>query len=327
MKKIYLILSLVAIAGFSFGQRAVGTSKPINATLGTNSSQRLVSDTITEHFAGGTPTIYSSQGGGFVAGHNAYMDLGKMMLFEMPQAGYSVTEVLYWFGYVTGNPSSVVTATIYADNAGEPGAVLATQTIPYSAIDTTMAGLQVIDANAAFNAKATFTNPVAIPSDNKFWAGITFTYNSTDTIGLVSTTDPEYALAATNTWEEWSDNTYHSFNGGSGTWQLDIALGIFPSVTFGIGTKELKSNFNVAQNQPNPFTGSTAIQYELAAASSDNSLKIFDVTGKVVYSENLGSKAAGQHNMVLNLDLNAGVYFYTIASGDVVSSPKRMVKN
>ncbi len=252
MKKVLFLFSAMAIVGSTFAQNApskkffstsnqtpslglvlenqnvnkqVGKSLPAKLNLkskGKFQKGTTTIDTISSHFVG-TPTLFRSTNGGYVSGHNGYGDLAKMQRFD---ANYGITssgtinKVILAFGAKNGSPTSVVSVKIWSDNAGEPGNVLGTVDVPYSDIDTTTAnGLTTV----------TFANPVQIPSNKIFYAGISFTYGGTDTVGLITTDDGDFANAVTHTWEEWNDNTYHSF-GDPANWDLDIALAIFPVV-------------------------------------------------------------------------------------------------
>jgi len=82
----------------------------------------------------------------------------------------------------------------------------------------------------------------------------------------------------------------------------------------------------VGQNYPNPFTGSTVIDYELPAAAQV-SFSIMDLTGRKVMEENQGMMSAGRHNFTLKTsNLEAGVYFYTLQAGNFTQT-KQMVIN
>lgn len=252
MKKVLFLFSTMAILGSSYAQNAPSRmffstnneaksfaslleNQSINKIAGTSTPAKLnikpranankgttTTDTLMSHFVG-TPSLYRSTNGGYVTGHNGYGDLSKMQRFD---AAYGVTatgtinKVIMAFGAKNGSSSSVVTVKIWGDNAGKPGTVLASIDVPYSAIDTTTAnGLTEV----------TFPNPVAIPANKIFYAGISFTYGGTDTVGLVSTEDGDFSAALTHTWEQWDDGTYHSF-GDPTNWDLGIALAIFPVV-------------------------------------------------------------------------------------------------
>jgi len=106
---------------------------------------------------------------------------------------------------------------------------------------------------------------------------------------------------------------------GSSTWgfidpdnvgQPMIRLNLADSTT---NIKSLTHNFfKLEQNIPNPTSNETRIEYFLSDFTSVN-LSIIDITGKSVYSENLGNKPQGKHQVNLNLsDLSNGIYFYTL---------------
>jgi len=80
--------------------------------------------------------------------------------------------------------------------------------------------------------------------------------------------------------------------------------------------------FAVFQNEPNPFNDKTTISFNLPAAG-DAMLKVFDVTGKVIYT-NKGSFGNGMNSFVLSkTDLPAnGVMIYQIESGANVDTKK-----
>jgi hypothetical protein len=82
----------------------------------------------------------------------------------------------------------------------------------------------------------------------------------------------------------------------------------------------------VGQNYPNPFTGSTVIDYELPAAA-EVTFSVIDLTGRKVMEEYQGMMSPGQHHFTLKTtNLEAGVYFYTLQAGSFTQT-KQMVVN
>ncbi|MGB0137946.1 MAG: T9SS type A sorting domain-containing protein, partial [Flavobacteriales bacterium] len=68
----------------------------------------------------------------------------------------------------------------------------------------------------------------------------------------------------------------------------------------------------VGQNVPNPAVNMTTINYSLVQ-SSTVSLEVFDAAGKLVISQDYGTRAAGEHNIVLDVAaLPAGLYNYSV---------------
>ena len=79
------------------------------------------------------------------------------------------------------------------------------------------------------------------------------------------------------------------------------------------------------QNQPNPFKDFTNISFELAEAAN-TSIKVMDVTGKVVYTH-VSNYEKGYHTLTLS---NAhftgkGVYYYQINAGEFTATKKMIL--
>ena len=81
----------------------------------------------------------------------------------------------------------------------------------------------------------------------------------------------------------------------------------------------------LAQNRPNPFSGSTEVTFELDQASTV-SLRVYDTTGRQVATLADGAMAAGPHSVTYNANgLSAGVYVYVLNVDGAVSSRRMMV--
>ncbi|CAN5755573.1 hypothetical protein BH11BAC7_BH11BAC7_22140 [soil metagenome] len=81
------------------------------------------------------------------------------------------------------------------------------------------------------------------------------------------------------------------------------------------------------QNMPNPANGNTVINYTLAN-NSDVLFNITDVTGKVVYTENINNQSAGSHRVDINTNVLAnGIYFYSMTIGGQQVTRKMTVAN
>jgi flagellar hook assembly protein FlgD len=90
--------------------------------------------------------------------------------------------------------------------------------------------------------------------------------------------------------------------------------------------------FVLAQNEPNPFSHETTIRYNLSQASLVT-LKIFDMTGRVVTTLVNETKASGYSSVKWNgkdelgrLVVN-GIYFYRIQAGDFKAVKKMVLLN
>lgn len=90
------------------------------------------------------------------------------------------------------------------------------------------------------------------------------------------------------------------------------------------GNNNLPLETELYQNYPNPFNPETVIKFYLSTLS-DVSLKIFDITGREVFSYNEAGLNRGYHS--LNIDMTgkpSAVYYYVLSAGQV-SITKKMV--
>jgi hypothetical protein len=87
-------------------------------------------------------------------------------------------------------------------------------------------------------------------------------------------------------------------------------------ISYQIGVAEAPSAFSVAQNTPNPFNPTTTISFTLAKAGKVT-VEVFNSAGQRVDTLVNGSMSAGSHSVTWNASkVSAGVYFYTVKSGD-----------
>ena len=85
---------------------------------------------------------------------------------------------------------------------------------------------------------------------------------------------------------------------------------------------EIPANFALHPPYPNPFNPSTAISYQLQAASLV-SLTIFDIAGREVAKLVEGFKPAGSHSVTWNAEgLTSGVYFARLTAGEFKQTKK-----
>ena len=75
---------------------------------------------------------------------------------------------------------------------------------------------------------------------------------------------------------------------------------------------------------PNPFSEITNFTFNLDK-SAEIGVQLFDITGKLVYTENMGKKSAGKNNVSINAgNLPAGMYMYRITSDGKASVSKKV---
>lgn len=73
-------------------------------------------------------------------------------------------------------------------------------------------------------------------------------------------------------------------------------------------------------NSPNPFTGATNIRFSLSE-SSDVTLNVYDITGRLVTNLISGRRAPGEHGVMFEASgLASGVYFYRLQAGEQVKT-------
>ena len=101
----------------------------------------------------------------------------------------------------------------------------------------------------------------------------------------------------------------------------DAGLNVM-SVTLG---SDVEAEFALMQNEPNPFSVQTVIEFTLPSAG-DATLKVLDVTGKVV-KQLTGTYAKGNNSIVLTkAELGtSGVLYYQLESGDYTATKKMII--
>ncbi len=133
------------------------------------------------------------------------------------------------------------------------------------------------------------------------------------------------------TWAPLTDPyfTATTYVGAFGTSNWTSGWSQFNPVNYVIGinriSSEIPSTFSLGQNYPNPFNPSTTIKFDIQK-SGLVTLKVYDATGKEVRSlvnEKLGT---GTYEYNFNAsNLNSGVYFYKLVSGNYSETRKMLL--
>ena len=90
------------------------------------------------------------------------------------------------------------------------------------------------------------------------------------------------------------------------------------------GRNNTEQTFELYQNKPNPFNGSTTVSFDLPQASKAT-LTITDVTGRVVWKYTDEFDKGTQSIVISERDINAtGLLYYTLEAGDF-SAVKKMI--
>ncbi|HEX2787957.1 MAG TPA: T9SS type A sorting domain-containing protein [Ignavibacteria bacterium] len=88
---------------------------------------------------------------------------------------------------------------------------------------------------------------------------------------------------------------------------------------------EIVGEYKLFQNYPNPFNPATKIDYYLPK-SGHTSLRIYDITGKMIAALVEGKMEKGFNSIVFDAkSLPSGVYFYILKSNDFVQSKKMVL--
>jgi len=82
--------------------------------------------------------------------------------------------------------------------------------------------------------------------------------------------------------------------------------------------EEMPTEYSISQNYPNPFNPTTKLKFALPQMSLTK-LIIYDLLGREVQTPINKELEAGYHEINFNAsNLNSGVYFYKIQSGDLL---------
>lgn len=195
-------------------------------------------DTLTSHFPDYSDTLFNAGVEGYVSGHNYWQDQAKLQKFDtnygIPSSGdYEVRAILFWIAAKEGlSSTSVSFAAIWEDgpNGVPPSPTPLANTTLLIDVDTSQAGRMHINGNAYYNAVATFQNPVPVPANRKFWAGIQLTssnyffheYAWLKTTNVGSFPDTNAVL------DQWSDGSFQNTN--AWTFVREFAYAIFPVI-------------------------------------------------------------------------------------------------
>lgn len=118
-------------------------------------------------------------------------------------------------------------------------------------------------------------------------------------------------------------NGIHSSLGGiNGLWYSAHAS-VKGTIMSGVGVEEAApAAFSVAQNAPNPFNPTTSINFSIANAGNVT-IDVYNIAGQKVDTIANEFMDSGSHSVVWDASgFSAGVYFYTVKSGDISKTMK-----
>ena len=100
-------------------------------------------------------------------------------------------------------------------------------------------------------------------------------------------------------------------------WMYLDYLGIdSPKSAVGVEDESIPSSFEVYANYPNPFSGSTAIPYDLAQ-TSQVLIELYSITGERITTLVDELQSAGRHKVQFDAGhLASGIYLYRVTAGN-----------
>jgi hypothetical protein len=106
--------------------------------------------------------------------------------------------------------------------------------------------------------------------------------------------------------------------------QQGVKSDILP-VGVGNENENMPVRYELSQNYPNPFNPVTNVKFAIPK-DGNVSLKIYDITGRLVAVYLEGLVKAGYYNAEIDgTDLSSGVYFYTLSAKDFVETKKMVL--
>ncbi|MCK5820564.1 MAG: T9SS type A sorting domain-containing protein [Bacteroidales bacterium] len=142
--------------------------------------------------------------------------------------------------------------------------------------------------------------------DNSFWLGSTESYPASS--------EKQWGfMEQDGVWVQGSDYSK----------MIRLNINNHENIIDGLGVEN--SMISLDQNYPNPLSSQTRIQYELVQEEIVT-IEITDITGRIVMLIEEGVKPRGKHAVLLsNLDLESGLYSYTLKAGKSVMTRRMMV--
>jgi len=149
------------------------------------------------------------------------------------------------------------------------------------------------------------------------------------------------ASLSTNSGANWSEYSLPSGSCGAGTMVLGrnylitqnctslLKMQISYNVALNVEEQVISPNipvaYNLYQNYPNPFNPSTEIKYDVLK-TGNVMLKVYDQTGKVIYTLVNGIKNPGSYSVKFDAsNLSSGLYYYSLETGGNTFTKKMLL--
>jgi len=260
---------------------------------------------------------YSSPGGGFVSGNNAYLDKAKVQEFR---AGNfcNIYAVIFHFGYkkfASLSDSSYVGINFYQlnntgrntliSNAQCPGNIFFKDSIKVSDIDTSNANVFI------------YNNPIF--TDSNFAIGIDFDrLNILDTIALFTNLDGD----AGNREQSWEQDASGNWFTLKYNWPLNSDYAIFPIVNTSVGIASIANKKPSLILSPNPSSiGEVNINISKSLVQTIN---VYNSNLQLVNSKSI---AKDDFNLTVQLETQSpGIYFIEVKTKNNIYFEKLIVE-
>ena len=262
-------------------------------------------------YADAPPVLYPNPfGDGYIAGTNGYGDIGKYQRFDFTQT-VSLKAVTIYLGFkqINGNPDDI-NVVIRSVTDSVPNQYLATVAKTLDEFAEPGAGTR-IDLDV----------PIAIQPGTKIFVGLEWSGTADDQFAIFAD-ENEFGDLANRSWEQYSDNTYHSFNENSSfSWGLDVDLHIDAHYVGLVSAQEPDNQvFTLSPNIPNPFVGNTNIPFTLKQGGNVQ-LDVFDMNGRHVSNLLNEIRSAGNHQVRFDAaNLSAGHYAFRLTVNGVTAT-------
>jgi PKD repeat protein len=281
-------------------------SKTINDYIQVSGSSVEI-DTLNYPLAGDY-AVYVTENNTFITGNNEWGDLAKANYFQVNQ-DFFITGVLVEFAYATGgNPNIEIALWNNNGNNGSPGTKIGSETVSLNLIKNHINNEQM--TFVAFNP------PINVTSS--FYAGFMLPTAAGDTLVVWSNTEGD--TNPSTAWELWSNNVWYSFS-DEDSWQMNIALAVFPIVQNTLGMNENDSD-DFLTIFPNPSKGMYSISTQMIEDETSN-VSVYKSDGtllSILVEKNIG---------ILKVDLTnepAGLYLIKVET-ESTSYFRKVVKN
>jgi PKD repeat protein len=264
-----------------------------------------------------TPTIYTAQSGGYLAGQNGYGDISKADIYTNSTPNTVVDAAIIIFGVGTSSGTGqTANAKVWGITSGLPGTVLGTKTVTYDVI--------AADVTAQLPTLIDFSPNVSIPVGS-FFVGMNFGYHAGDTLAIVTNQDGETVPGTA--YEEWSGGAgWYAYSDATNSWGLDIAHAIFPILCSSTGVSEVLTPGNAVMVYPNPSsTGDFTLIVPQNDIKENIVVKVYDMKGSIVFNESIASKGNGTYQFKLN-SADKGIYMLEVQTKNGVKTQRISVR-